>query len=101
MDYLSWNDMVAAKFFATDMKDRRVYLYITSDVIREVGKPANAGVPDFTAAIKKGPSWVTSGGICDRAQQCLHGWRRRRLPYPPYLGYLAFFVLAAGAGRCA
>jgi hypothetical protein len=37
MDYLSWNDMVAARFFCTDMKDRRVYLYITNDVIRELG----------------------------------------------------------------
>jgi hypothetical protein len=36
MDYLNWNDKIAARFFTSEMKDRRVYLYVTNEVIREV-----------------------------------------------------------------
>ncbi len=101
MDYLSWNDMIAARLFTSEMKNRRVYLYVTPDVIRGIGKVVNVGLPDFIAAIRKGPGWVSYGGICARAEQSLDGWRRHRpqLHYPPYIAYLAFFVLAAGAGR--
>jgi hypothetical protein len=99
MDYLNWNDKIAARFFTSEMKDRRVYLYVTNEVIREVGKAGDKEIADFVGAVKSGPPWVSHGGICDRAGQTLAGWRRRKLRYPPYVGYLAFFVLAAGSGR--
>jgi len=96
MDYLAWNDRIGARFFAPEAKDRRVYLYVTADVIREIGKSSGAGMPDFLAAIRRGPPWVSHGNVCERADRCLSGWRRRNLKYPPYLGYLGFFALAAG-----
>lgn len=96
MDYLSWNDSIGARFFAPEAKDRRVYLYVTADLIREIGKPTNVGLSDFLAAIRKGPEWASHGNVCERADQCLSGWRRRKLQYPPYLAYLGLFALAAG-----
>src|SRR5947207_734590 len=96
MDYLDWNDQLAARFFTPESRDSRVYLFVTNDVIREVGRPAKVAVADFVAAVKRGPNWVSGGNICARAEQCLEGWRKRKLPYPPYVGYLSFFVLAAG-----
>src|SRR5436309_11377600 len=99
MDYLNWNDAIAERFFTPDMKNRRVYLYVTAEVIRGIGKTVNLGVPDFIATVKRGPSWASDGNICERAEQSMAGWRGRKLRYPPYVAYLAFFVLAAGAGR--
>jgi hypothetical protein len=96
MDYLSWNNSIGARFFTPEVKDRRVYLYVTADLIREVGKPSGAGMPDFLVAVKRGPEWVSHGNVCERADQCLSGWRRRKLQYPPYLAYLGLFALAAG-----
>jgi hypothetical protein len=99
MDYLDWNDKIAARFFTSEMKERRVYLYVTNEIIRDVGKADKAGLTDFVSVIKRGPDWVSNGNVCERALQSLAGWRRRKLGYPPYIAYLAFFVLAAGAGR--
>jgi len=99
MEYLKWNDGIAERFFSPEMKGRRVYIFVTSDVIRSIGKSASAGIPDFIATVKRGPTWVCGGNICERAERSLEGWRNRKLDYPPYIAYLAFFVLAAGAGR--
>lgn len=98
MDYLSWNDGIGARFLTPEAKDRRVYLYVTTAVIREIGKSNGAGMPEFLAAIRKGPPWVSHGNVCERAYQCLSAWRRRNLKYPPYLAYLGLFALAAGHG---
>src|SRR5207244_433688 len=39
---------------------------------------------------------AASGGLCKRALRTCLGWRDRELEVPPYLAYLALFVLAAG-----
>jgi hypothetical protein len=96
MDYLSWNNSIGARFFTPELRDRRVYLYVTADLIREIGKPSGAGMADFLVAVKRGPDWVSYGKVCERADQCVVGWRRRKLQYPPYLAYLGLFALAAG-----
>jgi hypothetical protein len=98
MDYLTWNDSIGAKFFTPEAQDRRVYLYVTTSVIREIGKSSGAGMPEFLAAIRKGPPWVLHGNVCERAFHCFSSWRRRNLKYPPYLAYLGLFALAAGHG---
>lgn len=82
MDYLSWNDEIGAKFFTPDAKGRRVYLYVTSELIREIGKPSNVGFADFLSALRKGPDWVSHGNVCERAYQASSSWRKRRLRYP-------------------
>ena len=96
MDYLAWNDAIGACFFNPDRSGARVFLYVTTDVVTEIGAPHDADLNDFIAAVKTGPPWNTrhGRGICQQALQSLEGWRNRNLKYPPYLSYLALFVLA-------
>ena len=78
------------------MADRRVYLSASRELINELGKGDGVGYEDFIEAVKKGPEGGYVGGLCEKAQQLFRHWRRKHLPFPPYLGYLTFFVLAAG-----
>jgi len=95
MDFLRWNDSIAAHFFRLEMAGRRVFLFLTEDVLHEVSG-GTAGVDDFMEAIKIGPPNVTRQGLCQRALQIMQGWRTLNFPFPPYIAYLALFVLAAG-----
>jgi hypothetical protein len=95
MNYLNWNDRIASHFFRPEMAGRRVHLFVTEELISELGYPT-AGVEDFIEAAKIGPQWVTRQGICQKALQSMHDWRNRDRAYPPYIGYLSLFVLAAG-----
>src|SRR5258708_13851774 len=96
MDYLRWNDAIAAHFFDPTREGWRVWLDVTEEVIGGIGKEWNLGVPDFVAAVKRGPAWAESNGFCQRALESCAGWRARHLKFPPYIGYLGLFVLAAG-----
>jgi hypothetical protein len=96
MRYQHWNDAIASRFFNAEMSNRRVYLYVTSDVIRSIGSGFNADEQDFVKAIKEGPQVRTDIGVCAHAEKCYTNWRRAHPSYPPYIGYLAFFALAAG-----
>lgn len=95
MDYLEWNDLLVKHYFDASMAGREVLLYVNSDVIETLGKPYGAGVDDLIESVKKGPGWATKSGLCQRALQAYGNWRNRKLEYPPYVGYLVFFVLAA------
>lgn len=96
MDYLAWNDAISARFFNPDRSGTRVFLYVTTDLVTEVGAPYDADLADFISAVKAGPPWTTcqGSGVCRQALQTFVKWRTRQREYPPYLGYLAFFVLA-------
>ena len=94
--YLNWNDRLTEKFFNSEMADRPVYLYATSALISQVGESIGEEFEDFIAAVKQGPPWVDHGKLCQRTLQTMEGWRERDLPFPPYVAYLALFVLAAG-----
>ncbi|HMP90812.1 MAG TPA: hypothetical protein PJ991_11465 [Kiritimatiellia bacterium] len=97
MDYMSWNNAIGARFFNQDRAGSRVFLYVTTEVIVEVGAPFNADLSDFVAAVKTGhQEWITrhNQSICQQALQVMENWRTRGLEYPPYLAYLALFVLA-------
>ena len=96
MDYLNWNNAISVRFFNPDKGGMRVLLFVTSDVINEVGMPDNSDLEDFVSAVKAGPPWITRHGqsICQQALQALENWRSKGLEYPPYLAYLALFVLA-------
>ncbi|MBL7083771.1 MAG: hypothetical protein ISS41_09100 [Candidatus Aminicenantes bacterium] len=95
MDYLNWNDSLVKHFFSESMTNREVLLYINDEVISQLGEPHGAGVDDFIEAVKKGPEWATKDRFCQKAWHTHNDWRKRNLEYPPYVGYLAFFVLAA------
>jgi hypothetical protein len=96
MEYSRWNDLIASKFFNPEMAGRRVYLCVSRELINELGKADGVGYADFVEAVKKGPEGLYVNGLCQKAEELSRSWRRKRLTFPPYLGYLAFFVLAAG-----
>ena len=94
--YLSWNDALAARFFNSDMQGRIVYLDVNHNVLSDIKRSLPPEAGEFIAAVKQGPPWVYRMGVCQRALQSHQSWRRRRLEFPPYVAYLALFVLAAG-----
>ena len=96
MDYLKWNNSIAAHFFKNEMAGRSVHLYVTEELITDIGQESGADFSDFIAAIKTGPHGVTRQGLCVKALQSRDNWQQRELDYPPYIAYLALFVLAAG-----
>ena len=97
MTYLPWNDALAHHFFRPELAGQPVWLYVTDDLIQQLGaETGGGGVTDFVAAVKAGPPWSTAGGLCQRALQACEGWRDQGLDYPPYIAYLSLFVLAAG-----
>src|SRR5215211_7041218 len=95
MDFQHWNDSIASHFFRPEMAGRRVFLFITEDVLLEISKDSN-GVNDFIEAVKAGPPNITRQGLCQRALQIMQDWRSKHFSFPPYIAYLALFVLSAG-----
>lgn len=94
--YLAWNDALARRFFHPDVAGQSVYFFVTEDVITEVGRVIGKGYEDFLVAVRVGPRGATRSGHCQRALQVAEGWRGRGYEYPPYVAYLAVFVLAGG-----
>jgi hypothetical protein len=95
-EYQRWNDALAARFFNDDNAGQPVYLFVSPDLIVEAGDSFGQGLDDYLAAVREGPPGLSHLGHCQRALQLANGWRDRGLPYPPYIAYLALFVLAAG-----
>ena len=97
MDFMAWNDAIGTRFFNPDRAGSRVFLYVTKEVVADIGAHHDADLNDFVAAVRTGPKqWITrhKQGICQHALQVTKDWRARNLQYPPYLAYLALFVLA-------
>lgn len=94
--YLRWNDSLTRHFFRAELSGSAVYLYVTSDTLVEVGGREDLDPDSFVEAVRGGPPWLTRQGLCQRALQAYAGWRTRGLDLPPYVAYLALFVLAAG-----
>jgi hypothetical protein len=92
LDFLGWNDAIAAHFFRPENAGQPVYLYVTRATIETIG--GTGSVPAFVAAMQAGPPWATRTGLCQRALQAMRDWRTRGLKKPPYVGFLALFVLA-------
>jgi hypothetical protein len=92
--YLEWNDALAAKFFRAELAGKEVILFLSDDVLDEIGGVGSRNA--FIKAVLKGPSWVDDRlGLCQKALKSFEGWRELALKYPPYVAYLALFVLAA------
>ena len=97
MDYLEWNDLIATHFFNEENGGREVLLYVNERLLETLGSEQSVGKEDFINALKTGLPRATRQGFCQKALQAFTNWRSRKLEYPPYIGYLAFFVLSAGA----
>jgi len=96
MTYLEWNDRLAEHFFSTAKAGRKVHLFATHELIKKIGEAWGDGVPEFVAAVKTGPPWAHRSGLCQRALEALADWRLKQLEQPPYIAYLALFVIAGG-----
>ena len=95
--YNLWNDELAARFFNPDMAGRNVHLYVSQDLIDEVWQkiPEAGTFHDAVAGFPTAP--MTNGeNVCKRAYRIFRHWRSKRHGFPPYIGYLCFFVLASG-----
>ena len=97
-DYDCWNAAIVAKFFRPELAGRSVHLYVNEETVAELGRrlPGAPGIDGFVAAVSKGPAWVPQAGLCQMALRTLEEWRGHGRPQPPYVAYLALFVLAAG-----
>ena len=93
---MTWNNALAAHFFRPEAAGQPVYLFVTEEIIEEVGHSLGGGVDEFIDAVRTGPPGATFSGHCQRALRSAHHWRARGLAYPPYIAYLALFVLAGG-----
>lgn len=94
MNYRDWNNRIAAHFFHRDMAEKNVYLYVTQELISDLGQDKGKGFADFIDAVKTGFRLkLKSEGMCKDA---LWSMRQKIGQYPSYIGYLALFVLAAG-----
>ena len=92
--YQQWNDALAARFFTPDMAGRDVYLYVNQDMIDEM-EQAMPEAGTFRVAVVGPPTDVSHcERVCQRALEAFTGWRESGPLYPPYIGYLALFVLA-------
>lgn len=102
MDYLDWNNAIAGHFFAPQAAQRPVHLYITQDLLNNLGRANSCGVNEFIQQVLAGPNWINDGrlSLCGKAYRTFDGWRTHTsslgLSFPPYINYLALFVLAAG-----
>jgi hypothetical protein len=96
MTFLDWNDAIAGHFFRQETGGRTVYLYVTQQLLDELGSATGETAADFIAAMQGGPPWATKTGLCQKAIRTKDNWRARQLRWPPYIGYLSLFVLAAG-----
>ena len=95
--YLQWNDAIASHFFNREVAGRSVYLNVSQGLISEIEQELSPGITGFVTSVKRGPPWTYRQGLCQRALDAHWEWRRRSLEFPPYVGYLALFVLAVGA----
>ena len=102
MNYLGWNKAIATHFFNPQVAQRPVYLYVTQDLINHLGRGRGLDVRDFVSCVRRGPPWITVDqlSLCQKAYLAFLLWRENsgtgKHEYPPYLAYLALFVLAAG-----
>jgi len=96
MEYLEWNDSIARHFFNEEHAGKEILLYVNDEILAEIGKANGCGVDDFVESVKNGPPWVTRSGFCQKALGAFERWREKGREYPPYISYLACFVLAAG-----
>ena len=94
-DYETWNARLASRFFNTDMAGLNVNLYVNLDLIREMEQelPELATFRVAVAGPPTNPRYYEL--ICERAFEAYQGWRDTAPQFPPYIGYLSFFILAS------
>lgn len=96
MRYEEWNQKIARHFFNEAKANQRVFLSVDEAFITKLGD--GEGVADFIQAINEGPSihLKHARGPCSKARVLADNRRdSKSTEHPPYIAYLALFVLAA------
>lgn len=96
MKYEEWNSYLINHFFYPEMAGREVILFADDALINSIGAQKNVGVENFINAIRKGLNWSIKSTVPQKAYET-YEWTIRHNAKPLYIGYLVFFVLAAGA----
>ena len=107
MTYLEWNNIISEYFFNPSKAGKNIHLYMTKTDIIHLAEQFNDVTEkeiwvDFTGAIRRGLPGST-GNVTAKAK---YAYGKRNLikidsveiKYPPYLAYLAFFVLPLTEG---
>jgi hypothetical protein len=95
MSYKKWNMVIAEHFFHPEMDGREVLLFIDDQVINELGKSIGQDLQGFISSVIQGPfsRRDESINLCQKAYSVYSDWRKKNAQYPPYIAYLALFVL--------
>ena len=93
--YQWWNDAIAKRFFNEDMAGRNVHLYINQVLVDEMDREREIDTT-FRVAVAGPPnsSIIKAEDVCRRALEAFTDWRATGAAFPPYIGYLGFFILA-------
>ena len=105
MTYPEWNNQIAKHFFNSEKAGLRVWLSVERDLIDEIAQKNGVDFDNFIEAVKNGPDLVNlpKGTICSKAVAVYKYWQKNKekFEYPPYIAYLALFVLAVNHGDSA
>ena len=100
LTYLDWNNKIAQYFFKPEKIGHRIWFSVERDIIEKIATENNVSFDNFIEMVKKGPSECIHQGqqkICAKAYNIFKKWDRKS-EYPPYIAYLALFVLAVNHG---
>lgn len=95
MDYRQWNTCLRDYFFNPDAAGKEVVLFADRPLINRLGARHGADVDDFIRAVTDGTQGTGWNSVCQNAHRKFKDWRDS-WGRPQYIGYLVFFVLAAG-----
>lgn len=94
MSYDDWNEAICRHFFNEQMSGREVLIFVNKEIIDEIGQGIGSDYNGFLRSIID-PDSNDPEGICRRAVKLMRDWRRDGgSDLPPYVAYLALFVLA-------
>ena len=97
MDFKAWNSRLFEHYFSKENAGERVYFAVTEDTLDELC--GGDGLNDLIQAVRQGSDFhrFRPLGLCASARRLKDDWAASGLSSPPpYLPYLALFVLAAG-----
>ncbi|MGM0751772.1 MAG: hypothetical protein ACQET6_07540 [Bacillota bacterium] len=99
LTYKIWNEMLFNHFFGDHKKNQVVYLYVTEDLIAEIGEKQGLEYKDALTSFTKAVNTYERGNI-DTIFKKAKIWGRKwyqqgQLGVPPFIGILSMCVLAA------
>lgn len=97
MNFREWNDAIAKELFNETKEGERVFLFCNSGFIDEIANKNNSSRQEFIDVLKEGePGTTKSLSFIEKANRSLKNWEKNpdEYEYPPFIGYLAFFIMS-------